>query len=89
MRVAPAMLSAPSLLPRAVCAQEHVYAKAVTHIEPEHDGVPGSVTGYIRDVACLLRNPEAGPPDDVVAFDCAQKSVRGPPLVVYTADGHI
>ncbi len=90
MRVGVAALSAVFLLHGPVAAQKHVHSKDATRVEPEHDGAPGIVTGYMRDVACLLRNPAAGPPDDAVALDRAQKCVRaGSPLVVYTVDGHI
>ena len=90
MRVGVAALSAVFLLHGPVAAQEHVHGKDATRVEPEHDGAPGSVTGYIRDVECLLRNPAAGLPDDAVALDCAQKCVRaGSPLVFYTVDEHI
>ncbi len=62
---------------------QHVH----THKPVEFDGRPGSVTGYIRDAACLFRNPDAGTPDDAVALECAQKCVLGgSPLIVWTDD---
>ncbi len=40
--------------------------------------------------AAFLLHPAAGPPDDAVALDYAQRCVRGgSPLAVYTVDRHI
>ncbi len=73
----------------AVCAMSQ--PALAQHVHPhkpiEADGSPGSVTGHIRDAACLFRNPQAGAPDDPVALECAQKCVLGgSPLVVWTDD---
>jgi hypothetical protein len=71
-------------------AQTHVHGNEPKPFEPKYDGQPGSVTGYIRDAACLLRNPDAGAPTTPETLDCAQKCVRGgSPLVVFTTDQHM
>jgi hypothetical protein len=53
------------------------------------NGTPGSVTGYVRDLACLYRNRSkeaAKPPDDVCVKACAK---AGAPLGIITPDGTI
>jgi hypothetical protein len=53
------------------------------------DGAAGSVTGYVRDLACPYRNRSkeaAHPPDD----SCVQECVKaGAPLGIITEDGTI
>lgn len=53
------------------------------------NGAPGSVTGYVRDLACPYRNRSkeaAHPPDD----SCVQECVKaGAPLGIITEDGTI
>ena len=54
----------------------------------ESDGTPGVITGYVRDVACLVQNPKAGAATTPVAKDCLEKCVRGgSPLVILSEDG--
>ena len=53
------------------------------------NGTAGSVTGYVRDIACPLRNhskESAHPSDDVCVRACAK---AGAPLGIITADGLI
>jgi len=53
------------------------------------DGVAGSVTGYVRDIACPLRNhskESTHPSDDVCVKACAK---AGAPLGIVTPDGII
>jgi hypothetical protein len=53
------------------------------------DGTAGSVTGYVRDIACPLRNhskESAHPSDDVCVKACAK---AGAPLGIITPDGTI
>jgi hypothetical protein len=35
-------------------------------LDTEYDGTPGVVTGYVRDIACLLWNPKAAAADPAV-----------------------
>lgn len=53
------------------------------------DGTAGSITGYVRDIACPLRNhskESAHPPDDSCVRACAK---AGAPLGIITSDGVI
>ena len=53
------------------------------------NGTAGSVTGYVRDLACPYRNRSkeaAKPPDDVCVKACAK---AGAPLGIITPDGTI
>ena len=53
------------------------------------NGTAGSVTGYVRDIACPLRNhskESAHPSDDVCVRACAK---AGAPLGIITPDGVI
>lgn len=88
VKIAPALLLLALLAPVTAAPQGHDHhAAPADRPGPEHDGRPGSVTGYIRDAACLLRNPEAGAPSDAEALECARQCVLGgSPLVVYTTD---
>jgi hypothetical protein len=71
-------------------AQTHVHGNEPKPFDPKYDGQPGSVTGYIRDAACLLRNPDGGAPASRETLDCARKCVEGgSPLVVFTTDKHM
>ena len=38
----------------------------------ESDGTPGVITGYVRDVACLVQNPKAGAATTPVAKECLE-----------------
>lgn len=54
------------------------------------NGKPIVLQGYVRDAACLFRNPAAGPPATDEALECTTVCVRsGGPLVVYTAAGEM
>ena len=56
----------------------------------ETDGTPGVITGYVRDVACLVQNPRAGAATTPVAKDCLKECVRGgSPLVILSEDGFL
>ena len=56
----------------------------------ESDGTPGVITGYVRDVSCLVQNPKAGAATTPVAKDCLEKCVRGgSPLVILSQDGFL
>jgi hypothetical protein len=64
------------------------------HLDPSNmpaglNGAAGSVTGYVRDLACPLRNhskESAHPSDDTCVRACAQ---AGAPLGIITPDGVI
>ena len=56
----------------------------------ETAGTPGVITGYVRDVACLVQNPKAGAATTQVAKDCLKECVRGgSPLVILSEDGFL
>src|SRR5215469_11083100 len=60
-----------------------------TNMPAALDGVAGSVTGYVRDIACPLRNhskESAHPSDDSCVKACAR---AGAPLGIITSDGLI
>ena len=56
----------------------------------ESDGTPGVITGYVRDISCLVQNPKAGAATTPVAKDCLKECVRGgSPLVILSEDGFL
>jgi hypothetical protein len=58
------------------------------HPTNDAEGVPGAVSGYLRDIACLLRNHKAGAATSAPTQDCLEKCVRGgSPLGVLTEEG--
>jgi hypothetical protein len=58
------------------------------HPTGDADGTPGVITGYVRDFACLLRNPEAGIATTPMTQDCLTKCVRGgSPIGILTEEG--
>ena len=60
------------------------------HPTGEAEGVPGVITGYVRDIACLVRNPKAGAATTALTKDCLEKCVRqGSPIGILTEDGSI
>src|SRR5689334_8789003 len=68
-------------------SQEHHHSDQQ---ERDAEGQPGSITGWIRDAACLFRNPAGSAPSTPETLDCAQKCVKGgSPLVVLTPDGNL
>jgi hypothetical protein len=78
-----------------VCCGAVVYSQsAEPHLGPSNmpealNGKAGSVTGYVRDIACPLRNhnkESAHPSDDVCVKACAR---AGAPLGIITPDGTI
>lgn len=46
------------------------------HPTGDADGTLGTISGYVRDVACLLRNQKAGVATSAVTQDCMEKCVR-------------
>ena len=84
------------LLVAGAFAQHSHPADNTAHATPsqnptdETDGTPGVVTGYVRDVACLVQNPKAGAATTPVAKDCLKECVRGgSPLVILSEDGFL
>jgi hypothetical protein len=60
------------------------------HPSGDADGKKGSVTGYVRDVACLLRNAHAGAATTPLTVDCLEKCVRsGSPIGLLSDRGVI
>lgn len=74
----------------AVCLSQSVAPHLTrTNMPASLNGTAGSVTGYVRDVACPLRNhskESAHPSDDVCVKACAK---AGAPLGIITPDGVI
>ena len=84
------------LLVAGASAQHSHPADKTDHATPsqnptaETDGTPGVITGYIRDVSCLVQNPKAGAATTPVAKECLEKCVRGgSPLVILSEDGFL
>ena len=84
------------LLVAGAFAQQSHPADKTDHATPsqnptdETDGTPGVITGYVRDVACLVQNPKAGAATTPVAKDCLKECVRGgSPLVILSEDGFL
>ena len=58
------------------------------HPEAEYDGKPGVVTGYVRDIACLLRNPNAQAATTPTTKECMEKCIKsGSPIGILSSDG--
>src|SRR5512143_2917705 len=47
------------------------------HPTGDADGKAASLSGYVRDLACLLRNPDAGEATSAQTKDCMRKCVAG------------
>lgn len=81
---------AASFLVAAICfAQSAPPHLDSSNMPAELNGTTGSVTGYVRDLACPYRNhskESAKPPDDVCVKACAK---AGAPLGIITPDGTI
>ncbi len=59
-----------------------------SHPDAEYDGKPGAVTGYVRDIACLLRNPNAQAATTPTTKECMEKCVKsGSPIGILSSDG--
>jgi hypothetical protein len=58
------------------------------HPTGEADGSLGTISGYVRDVACLLHNPKAGVAASAMTQDCLEKCVRGgSPIGILSEEG--
>ena len=50
----------------------------------ENKGEAMTIHGYVRDVACLMRHPDALKPTNECALECVR---RGSPIFIVTRDG--
>jgi len=59
-----------------------------TSLPDAEDGKPGVVTGYVRDIACLLRNPNAQAATTPETRECMEKCIKsGSPIGILSSDG--
>jgi hypothetical protein len=66
------------------CAQES------EPIPPDMMGTEGTIVGYVRDTACLLRNKNASAAKDAESRKCIAECVRsGSPLAILTKSGEL
>ena len=61
-------------------------AVTAADVGPEDKGQAGAVTGWVRDLACLMRYKQVVKPQNGCAEMCAR---LGAPLVLVTSDGTI
>ena len=92
MKTIAVTLSALLLVAGAFAQHSHPtdtgHAMPSHHPTDESNGTPGVISGYVRDVACLVQNPKAGAATTPMAQDCLEKCVRGgSPLVILSEDG--
>ncbi|HEX7959415.1 MAG TPA: hypothetical protein VF493_05830 [Terriglobales bacterium] len=79
----------------AVAQHDHAHPSATDVMHTHHptgdsDGTPGVIVGYVRDVACLLRNSKAGAATTALTQDCMKKCVSGgSPIGILTEDGSL
>jgi hypothetical protein len=60
------------------------------HPSGDANGVSGTIAGYVRDLACLLRNAHAGAATSPLTEDCLRKCVRdGSPIGILADNGEI
>lgn len=81
-------LAVVSLFLTALCYSQSPKLDS-SNMPAELNGKDGSVTGYVRDVACPYRNRSkeaAKPPDDSCVKECVK---AGAPLGIITEDGTI
>lgn len=53
-------------------------------------GKAATLSGYVRDVACLLRNPDAGEARSPLTRDCMKKCLAaGSPIGILTEQGEL
>ena len=59
-------------------------------IPPDMMGTPGTIVGFVRDTACLLRNKNASVAKDEESRKCIIQCVReGSPLAILTKAGDL
>jgi hypothetical protein len=66
------------------------YAQKSEPIPPDMMGTPGTIVGFVRDTACLLRNKNASVAKDEESRKCIIQCVRaGSPLAILTKSGEL
>jgi len=66
------------------------YAQKSEPIPPDMMGTPGTIVGFVRDTACLLRNKNASVAKDDESRKCIIQCVRaGSPLTILTKSGEL
>ena len=66
------------------------YAQTSEPIPSDMMGTPGTVVGFVRDAACLLRNKNATVAKDEESRKCIIQCVRaGSPLAILTKSGEL
>jgi hypothetical protein len=66
------------------------YAQKSEAIPPDMMGTPGTIVGFVRDTACLLRNKNATVATDEESRKCIIQCVRaGSPLAILTKSGEL
>jgi len=64
------------------------HAQRPEPIPPDMMGTPGTIVGFVRDSACLLRNKNASVAKDAESRKCILQCVRaGSPLAILTKSG--
>jgi hypothetical protein len=66
------------------------HAQKSEPIPPDMMGTPGTIVGFVRDTACLLRNKSASVAKDAESRKCIVQCVRaGSPLAILTKSGEL
>jgi len=66
------------------------HAQKPEPIPPDMMGTPGTIVGFVRDTACLLRNKNASVAKDAESRKCVLQCVRaGSPLAILTKSGEL
>jgi len=66
------------------------HAQRPEPIPPDMMGTPGTIVGFVRDSACLLRNKNASVAKDAESRKCILQCVRaGSPLAILTKSGEL
>ena len=66
------------------------YAQKPEPIPSDMMGTPGTIVGFVRDTACLLRNKNASVAKDEESRKCIIQCVRaGSPLAILTKSGEL
>jgi hypothetical protein len=66
------------------------HAQKAEPIPPDMMGTPGTIVGFVRDTACLLRNKNASVAKDAESRKCIVRCIRsGSPLAILTKSGEL
>jgi hypothetical protein len=64
--------------------------KSLSQFPHDMMGTPGTIVGFVRDTACLLRNKKASVATDAESRKCIIQCVRaGSPLAILTKSGEL